>query len=109
MRAIQRISYFAIAPGRTFVTTPDGKTVVVPEGWVGRTADNGKGIVYQRPGATRNSDSIRIMEPNARNPDGYVVYYNSSNQALNVDGNTARKSTWHTPLTYEGPLPKWPE
>ncbi len=95
--------------GRTFVTTPTGTTAVIPEGWVGRTADNGKGIVYQRPGAIGDADSIRVMQPNARNPNGYVVYYNRHGQPLNVDGNITSPLHWHIPLTHQGPLPKWPQ
>lgn len=32
-------------------------------GWISRTADNGKGTVYQEPGATGNTNSVRVMNP----------------------------------------------
>lgn len=48
-----------------FVTTPRGTTFDIPS-WAAREADNGKGIVYQRPRAEGIVDSIRIMEPTAR-------------------------------------------
>jgi hypothetical protein len=49
---------------------------------VSRESNNGKGIVFQRPGAFRNSDSIRIMEPDADHPNGYVRIYSSHNQPV---------------------------
>jgi hypothetical protein len=37
--------------GRLFVSTAKGHTVPVPRDWSSRVADNGNGLVYQRPGA----------------------------------------------------------
>jgi RHS repeat-associated protein len=48
--------------GRIFATTSRGTTFDIPENFAPRPAANGKGIVYQRVGAKRNADSIRIME-----------------------------------------------
>jgi hypothetical protein len=42
--------------GPLFIGTPNGRVFRIPEGWVGRPADNGKGIVFQRPGADGNSE-----------------------------------------------------
>jgi hypothetical protein len=80
----------------------------VPAGWAPRTADNGKGIVYQRPGATGNADSIRIMEPTAKYPDGYFRYYNSHGQPLDVNGKPGPQSATHIPEKYLGRIPGWP-
>ena len=42
------------------MTTGRGVTYGIPKGWAQRTADNGKGLVFQRSGATGNADMIRI-------------------------------------------------
>lgn len=96
--------------GRTFVTTPKGYTVEIPAGWKPREADNGRGIVYQRPGADavqRDADSIRIAEPTKSYPEGYVRYYNSSGQAIDAHGKPTSPAETHFPLDAEGrpPIP----
>jgi hypothetical protein len=95
-------------PARQFVTTPRGTSFDVPGGWPPRTADNGKGIIYQRPGAQGNADSIRIMEPTAKYPDGYFRYYNSHGQPLDVYGKPGPPATTHIPEKYLGRIPGWP-
>ena len=45
---------------RTFVGTPRGTAYDIPQGWAPRVAENGKWIVYQRPGASGNADMIPI-------------------------------------------------
>jgi hypothetical protein len=92
----------------SFVVTPSGKVVPIPKGWVGRAADNGQGIVYQRPGASGNADMIRIMDPTSRYPQGYVRYYNNREQPLDPSGRTGDRASTHIPLDYEGPIPGWP-
>ena len=62
--------------GKTFVVAPRGTTFDVSSGWAGRTADNGRGIVFQKPGSLKNQNSIRIMEPTPQYPNGYVRVYN---------------------------------
>lgn len=54
--------------------------------WNGRVSDNGKGEVWQRPGATKNADSVRVMEPTPDYPNGYVRYYNEHGQPIGLDG-----------------------
>ncbi len=95
--------------GATFVSAPNGKVVRVPEGWVARTADNGKGIAYQRPGASGNADMIRIMDPTPQYPNGYMRYYSSHGQPLDVLGKPGPNSATHIPLDYQGQLPAWPK
>jgi len=95
--------------GRVFVGTPGGQTVAIPKGWVGRAADSGKGIVYQRPGATGNADMIRIMDPTSRYPSGYARYFNQHGQPLDVFGKPGSQATTHIPLDYQGPIPGWPQ
>ncbi len=94
--------------GPLFIGTPNGRVFRIPEGWVGRPADNGKGIVFQRPGADGNSDMIRIMDPTPDNPSGYFRYYNSHGQPLDPLGKPGREAATHIPIDYDGPLPKWP-
>ena len=93
--------------GPLFIGTPNGRVFRIPEGWVGRPADKGKGIVFQRPGADGNSDMIRIMDPTPDKPGGYFRYYNSYGQPLDPFGKPGRESATHIPIDYEGPLPKW--
>jgi hypothetical protein len=90
------------------VTTGRGTTYDIPKGWVGRNADNGRGLVYQRPGATGNADSIRIMEPTDKSPSGYVRVYNSHGQPVDVYGKPGPPADTHIPQDYVGPWPGWP-
>jgi hypothetical protein len=97
--------------GKTFVGTPRGTVYDVPEGWAHRVADNGKGSVYQRPGATGNQDMIRIMEPTPKYPDGYARVYNGqppNGQPVDVFGKPGPQPATHVPETYVGPWPAWP-
>ena len=87
--------------GPLFIGTPNGRVFRIPEGWVGRPADNGKGIVFQRPGAHGNSDMIRIMDPTPDKPSGYFRYYNSHGQPLDPFGKPGRESATHIPIDYE--------
>jgi RHS repeat-associated protein len=98
-----------VSAGSTFVATRGGTAVTIPEGWVGRVADNGKGVVYQRPGATGNADMIRIMDPTSRYPSGYVRYYNQHGQPLDVLGKPGLRDATHIPLDYQGPISGWPQ
>ncbi|MEY2430379.1 MAG: hypothetical protein QOC92_104, partial [Acidimicrobiaceae bacterium] len=92
-----------------FVTTPRGTTFDIPKGWVGREADSGNGIIYQRPGAPGNADSIRIMEPTTKNPRGYFRYYNEHGQPLSVGGKPGPERLTHHHEDYLGPLGGWPK
>ena len=65
--------------------------------WEGRVIGNGKGEMWQRPGAIRNADSIRIMEPTADYPYGYVSFTNCENHPIGVDGKSGSKA--HTPTS----------
>jgi hypothetical protein len=58
------------------------------DGWSSRTADNGKGTVWQKPGSSGDSNSVRVMEPGAdpRYPNGYVKFTNENNQPVKLDG-----------------------
>ena len=63
-----------------------GDDVVIPKDYVARVADNGDGIVFQRPGAKGNADSIRVGGANSRYPNGYVRIYNSHGQPVDLRG-----------------------
>lgn len=80
----------------------------IPKGWVMRLSDNGKGWVFQRPGAVGNADMIRIMNPDARNPDGHVRFFNSAERALTILGREGSQGATHIPLTHIGQIPNWP-
>ena len=97
--------------GKLFVATGRGTVYDIPAGWVGRTADNGKGLVFQPPGAVGNQDAIRIMEPTAKYPEGYVRVYNSAppyGQPVDVFGKPGPQSATHISQLYRGPWPAWP-
>lgn len=97
--------------GKTYVGTPRGTVYDVPEGWTQRVADNGKGSVYQQPGSVGNTNSVRIMEPTPKYPDGYARVYNNqgNGQPIDVFGTPGPQPTTHIPETYVGPWPPWPK
>ena len=99
----------ASGTGRVFAGTSRGTIYDIPEGWVGRAANNNKGIVYQRAGAEGNADMVRIMEPTPKYPDGYVRVYNSGGQPVDVFGKPGPPADTHIPGTYSGPWPGWPK
>jgi len=67
----------------------------VKEGWRQRTADNGKGQVWQESGAEGNANSVRVMEPTERYPDGYVRFYNEHGQPISLNGKPGPNSETH--------------
>jgi RHS repeat-associated protein len=97
----------AAKAGRRFIGTPNGKLISVPGKWALREADNAKGLVCQRVGATGNRDMIRIMDPTPQYPDGYVRRHNQHGQPVDPAGRPGDRASTHIPLTYEGPL-VWP-
>ncbi len=80
----------------------------VPAGWEKRSADNSRGVIYQKPESIGNGDSIRIMQPTARYPLGYFRYYNNLGQPLDVNGQPGSPAATHIPLDSVGPWPGWP-
>jgi hypothetical protein len=98
-----------LSSGRTFVTTPGGRTYDIPAGWPGRVAENGKGLVFQKPGSTGNDDMIRIMDPTATHPNGYARVHNEYGQPVDVNGKPKSRAETHIPAEYEGPWPAWPK
>jgi RHS repeat-associated protein len=84
---------------RTTLYTEDG-TVTVPRGYVRSSAANGKGVVYRPSGSGSNANSVRVMQPTARNPSGYVRVYNQGGQPINVaTGKPGPPATTHPSLT----------
>lgn len=78
----------------------------VPEGWVQTQANSGKGVVWQKPGSTGDADTIRIMEPTGRYPNGYVRFTNSHGQPLNMEGKPGSKAETHFELNEDGSFSK---
>ncbi|MDI5970086.1 RHS repeat-associated core domain-containing protein [Streptomyces sp. SL13] len=79
----------------------------VGDDWVARTADNGKGTVWQKPGSTGNAEMLRVMNPTGRYPDGYVRFTNEHGQPIGLDGKPGSKADTHIPMNPDGiyPLP----
>lgn len=97
------------ADARSWTPGSDGTSFDVPGGWKPRTAENGRGIIYQRPGAKgSNADSIRITDPTKQHPKGYFRYYNSRGQPLDSYGRPGSPGATPFPEDYQGPLPGWP-
>lgn len=92
-----------------YVGTPAGVVFDIPAGWAGRETDNKKGIVFQRPGASGNGDSIRIMEPNARYNNGYARVYNSFGQPIGLDGKPGSQAATHVPADFKGVWAGYPK
>ncbi|MGD0442223.1 MAG: RHS repeat-associated core domain-containing protein [Acidimicrobiales bacterium] len=59
----------------------------IPSDYIARPADNGKGWVFSPSGAQDDESVIRVMEPTARYPDGYVRTYNSQGYPTDAQGN----------------------
>ena len=76
--------------------------------WEGRVANNGKGEVWQRPGAPFDADEIRFMDPSPDYPDGCVRFYNSEGQPIDLNGKPTGKNQTHIPINPDGsyPIPK---
>jgi hypothetical protein len=82
--------------------------------WKGRVADNGKGEVWQAPDAAagrashHDANSIRIMDPDARHPYGYVRFYNDLGQPIDATGRPGTRPNTHFPVRSDGSydLPK---
>ncbi|MGA5299545.1 putative T7SS-secreted protein [Nucisporomicrobium flavum] len=85
-----------------------GNPAGVKDGWSSRPADNGQGTVYQRPGAEKNADMVRKMDPTPQYPNGYVRFYNSHGQPVGLDGKPGPNSATHIPIEADGsyPLPQ---
>ncbi|MFJ9854995.1 polymorphic toxin-type HINT domain-containing protein [Streptomyces sp. NPDC101150] len=77
----------------------------VGDDWVARAADNGKGSVWQKPGATGNADMLRVMNPTGRYPDGYVRFTNKHGQPIGLDGKPGSKADTHIPMNPDGTYP----
>ena len=64
-------------------------SIYIPDNYVARIVDNGKGIKFVPQGTPLNSDAnaIRIMEPTTTgtypHPKGYVKFYNSNGHPIN--------------------------
>lgn len=88
----------AVRRGGTIVEEANGSARGIPglpSGWQGREANNGKGWVWQEPGTPGNANSMRVMDPTAQYPNGYVRFYNESGQPLSSAGKPGPNSTTH--------------
>jgi hypothetical protein len=69
-------------------------------------------MVFQDPNSmglgNGNENSIRIMEPTAQYPSGYVRMYNSSGEPVDCNLNPGPNSDTHLPEDEPGPFPELP-
>lgn len=77
------------------------------DGWSSRPSNNGKGTVWQKPGSSGDSNSVRVMEPGAdpRYPNGYVKFTNENNQPVKLDGKPGSRAETHIPRNADGSYP----
>jgi len=74
----------------------------VPSTWTVSRTSNGRGLIWQRPGSLGNADTLRIMEPTDRYPNGYVRFYNRYGQPIGLDGKPGPRSRTHIPVREDG-------
>jgi len=86
-----------------------GAAYDIPAGWSKRTADNNRGLVFQKPGTAGNADMIRIMEPRSQRPAGCVRVYNANGRPISVFGKPGSRSETHISQDYVGAWQGWPE
>lgn len=79
-----------------------GRPVGVPATWPARPARTGKGRVWQRPGAEKDADSVRVMDPTERYPNGYAKFYNEHNQPIGRNGKPGSRAETHIPVRDDG-------
>ncbi len=94
--------------GMRTATRPGGETPAGTQpGWTARVTNNGKGMIYQKPGSLADSNSVRIMDPGAdpRYPDGYVRFVNPNNQPIDLDGKPTGPDMTHIPRNPDGTYP----
>lgn len=95
----------AVSGAYKYVVTPRGTVYRIPKDWVSRTADNGKGIIFQDPHSVGrgngDENSIRIAEPDGRYPDGYFRAYNKTGQPVDIAGKPGKDPVTHFDETGE--------
>jgi hypothetical protein len=77
--------------------------------WEGRVAKKGRGEVWQAPdkinlgkGKPENADSVRLMDPKPGYGHGYVRFYNSHGQPLDLLGKPMGDDVTHIPRRQDG-------
>ena len=66
-------------------------------------SNNGKGWTFRTPGSEGNNDIIRVMEPTAKYPNGYVRVYNQYGQPVDLSGKPLGQEETHFPLPGDFP------
>lgn len=79
------------------------------QNWKGRVSDNEKGEVWQDPdfvgvkvNGNEDVNSMRVMDPTERYPNGYLRFYNKQGQPIDIDGRPTGKDPTHLPIREDG-------
>jgi hypothetical protein len=84
------------------VVSPNGTAVEIPEGYIGRLANNGKGLVYLDLAdigvGNGNQNMVRVADPNKWYPSGYARFYNKLGQPVDAFGKPGPESATHFPF-----------
>jgi hypothetical protein len=84
------------------LTDPQAIPSAATKGWPRAITENGRGWVWREPGAEGNANSIRVMDPTDRYPHGYVRFYNTHGQPIDLAGKPGSRAETHIPRAVDG-------
>ncbi len=105
---VSKIATVRVGSDGAYVVTVYGHQRRIPNGWGIRVADDQKGIVFYDPAAPE-ANNIRIANPNAKNPNGYIVRTEGGQRmdASGHMGNAAGQAAYHIDAATPPPQHWW--